>query len=363
MKFVEDFNSYKLNEALGIAESTLFYVDIIKQKVMEEVIDYINDCITLNQKEVKQITIPYREIRRHVTNWEVYKEFPVSEILVDVEIVKKRKDLIKRMKFLTDVIEETPFKVGGYASPFARGRERAAARIKDPVRMTLDHSLLIHMGIEVEYSDNFDLYIHERKLETQIESVILHELNHTYEYYNRKLGGARNMDLALTYASTGKNVMRRPKVIFDYWQYYFTDFIYMSEPHEVRAYIQESKSFVDKLDFESFQKTTMWKVAKYMQEYSYKKFLTKFDRVVEKYNPEYVDKITDVLIKDFIKEYKKHVDEFKETPLIDPEKLSYMTREEFFEYWQNYIRKAGDKIVRGMYRLYAYKRNKEEELY
>ena len=36
MKFVKDFSDYKINEALGIAESTLFYVDIIKQKVMED---------------------------------------------------------------------------------------------------------------------------------------------------------------------------------------------------------------------------------------------------------------------------------------------------------------------------------------
>lgn len=363
MKFVKDFSDYKINEALGIAESTLFYVDIIKQKVMEEVMDYINDTTELNQKEIKHVSIPYRQLRRHVTNWEVYEEFPVSEILVDVEIVKKRKDRLKRMKFLVDVKEEIPFRVGGYASPFARGRERAATRIKDPVRMAVDHSLLIHMGIQVDYSDNFDPYIHERKLETQIESVILHELNHTYEYYNRKMGGAKNIDLALTYASTGENVMKRPKEIFEYWQYYFTDFIYMSEPHEIRAYVQESKSFIDKLDFESFKKTNTWRIAKYMQKYSYKEFLKKFDKVVEKHNPEYVGKMTDMLIKDFIKEYQKFVEEFQEIPSLTPDKLSYMTREEFFEYWEKIIREAGDKIVKNMMRLYAYKKNKEEELY
>lgn len=360
MKFVKGFNNYEINEALGIAEATLFYIDIIKQKVMEEFMDYINEHDEVNDKESSEISISYRELRRCITNWDAYKLFPLSEVLVDVNIVKKNS--INVFKFETTYKEQVPFRVSGYASNFARGRERAATRIKDPVRMNTDHSLLIHMGIDIQYSSLFDLHIHERKLETQIESLILHELNHIYEYYKRRVGGSKEVDLALTYASTGENVMKRPKKIFEFWQYYFTDFIYMSEPHEIRAYVQESKAYIDKLDFESFKKTNMWKVPKYMQEYSYKDFLAKFDKVVQKYNANYVDKMTDMLIKDFIKEYEKHLDEFHEEPYIDPDRLSYMTREEFFKYWEKVIRKAGDKIVRNMLRIYSFKKNKEQEL-
>lgn len=362
MKYIREFNNYKVNEALGIAEATLFYVNVIKSKILEEILDYMDTRPTLDSQEEMEVEIPFTKIRRYINDWTLYIDFPVSEIAVNLKMIKKRPNDVKLKDIDLDHLVQVPFKMGGYASPFARGREKAAARFKDPVKLNTDHSISIHMEIEFEYSANFRMDRHEEKLELKLESVILHELNHVYESYKRKSKGEKEIEYTGTWASIGSNRRRRPKIIFDYWQDNFSDYIYMSEPHEVRAYIQEAKAYVDKLDLFAFQRTSIWKMAKVMQEYDTDKFRKSLDKVVSNYNPEYVGKITDILVKDFIAEYKRLSLEFKEENAISPELLAKMNTDQFFSFWQKKIRKAGTTIVKKMLRLYTYKKDREEEL-
>jgi hypothetical protein len=254
----------------------------------------------------------------------------------------------------------TTFKVGGSAYPFAKGREKEATRVVEPIKMNVDHSLSIHMGLDIEYS-TFSLR-DEKKLEVKVESVLLHELNHLYEFYCRKFNYGKQFGLATTWAAIGPNKRRRPKKIWDYWQYFFTDLIYMAEPHEVRASIQESKAYVDKLELAAFKRTKTWKNAKKMENFSYKNFVEEFNKVIATHNPDYVDKIIDMLIKDFIKEYEDVAEEFKEKPIISISKFRKMSKEGFFEFWEKRIKKAGETIVKGILRLYALKKREEDEI-
>lgn len=216
------------------------------------------------------------------------------------------------------------------------------------------------MGLDVEYS-SFSLR-DEKKLEVKVESVLLHELNHLYEFYCRRFSYGNQLGLATTWAAIGPNKRRRPKKIWDYWQYFFTDLIYMAEPHEVRANIQEAKAYVDKLDLTAFKRTKTWKMAKKMENFSYKNFVKEFNKVIATHNPDYVDKIIDMLVKDFIKEYQDIAEEFKEDTIINIETFKKMSKNEFFEFWEKRIRKAGSTIVKGILRLYAFKKKEEEEI-
>jgi hypothetical protein len=150
MTKIDRFESH-INEALGIAEATLFYVDIIKSRAMIEILDYINDNEDINKKEVHEIRIPYTNIRRFITDWDLYSHFPVSEIVLYLGLIKKERDKLIYMDELGNYVRTT-FKVGGSAYPFAKGREKEATRVVEPIKMNVDHSLSVHMGLDVEYS-------------------------------------------------------------------------------------------------------------------------------------------------------------------------------------------------------------------
>ena len=85
MKRLNKFQSF--NEALGIATSTMFYVDKLTYICIEEFYNYIDRTRPLgpdaDDKESVNIRLNYRDISRLVPNSkkEVYDEFPLSEIL------------------------------------------------------------------------------------------------------------------------------------------------------------------------------------------------------------------------------------------------------------------------------------------
>lgn len=361
MKYINSFDNYKVNETLGIVESTLFYVDLIKSEVQLEILDFIGTSPEIGEIEETKITIPYSDIRRYITDTSLYLDFPVSEIVIELTMIKKSTENVKSRNIDTKEKKQIPFKVGGYASPFATGRENAATRIKDPIRVSMEHNVSLHMGIDFEYSSIFKKDKHDKTLDIKIESVILHELNHLYEYYQRKIKGNPPIELTTTWTSIGSNRNRRPKVIWEYWQTYFTEYVYAAEPHEVRATIQEAKAFVDKLDFNAFKKTNIWKTAKAMENYDYASFKNDINKIITKHNPEYVDKIIDVLVQDFIREYKRLSAEYKEENFVKASTLEKMSTDEFLEFWQNKIKKAGSTIIRKMIRLFTYKKDEEEE--
>lgn len=361
MNHLNNFESY-INEALGIADATIFYQDLISFNVISNILSFIDSNPEVNAKEKNEIVIPYTSIRRFVTDWSIYKYFPVSEIVVYLTMTKKSSDYLSSFKYGKSEKEQVPFKLGGSALPFAVGREKQATRVVDPIKKLTDHSLSIHLELDFLFSDNFIKNRHEKKLETKIESVLLHELNHLYEYYCRKFKGSGKISLSTTYAAIGPNRGRRPKNIWEYWQFYFTDLIYQSEPHEVRAYVQEAKAYVDKLDFKTFKKTNIWESAKMMQTFDYKNFIEKINKVIYKHNPAYVDVMIDRLIKDFIRDYELNLKELKEDPIISLDTLRDMSRDQFFEFWQKKINKAGDTIVRKMIRLYSLKKEEGEDI-
>lgn len=346
--------NFQINEKLGIAESTTFYVDLISNKIFNEFKSFRKKSHRINQKEVIYIIINQPEIEESVTNLPIYLEFPVSNILIDLSIIEKKPSDLQKIRFGRREKSNVVYKVGGFASPF--GRDRASSKIKNPITLMSDHSVSIHMDIEIDFTSGYRPNIHDNKIKLKIETVILHELNHIYEYYKRKINKSPLIDVSLTYAAISSNKMRRPKKVFDYWQSYFTDYIYMSEPHEIRAYIQESKALIDKMEFSNFQKTDIWKIPKYMENYNYKEFQKNINLIIDKYSPKYSSRIIDLLREDFIKSYKEKLEEWKESPIISLDNLEKMDNEEFFKFWENIIRKAGKSIIRGMIRLYTYKK-------
>jgi hypothetical protein len=354
MKRLDKFQSF--NEALGVATSTMFYADRLTYICIEEFYKYIDRTRPLgsdvDDKDSVDIRLNYRDIARSLPSHKKseHYNFPLSEILITIDFSKRGENKIGGSSYM----------IGGYASPFAKGRERQATRFKDAVRQNVDHSLSIHMGIEMIYDSNFrkistDFYQFEKThLFKKVKSVIVHELNHIYEYYNRKIRGSKPISTSLTWASIGENIYDVPKPLFDFWQSDFTDYIYCSEKHEMNAQVQEAKTFVDLYTFERFRRTDLWKSAKFMQRWSFEEFKTDFSKksLNQGLDPEEsLNKMKDM----FCDEYIKLVSEWKEEPSLDPEKLKRMSVNSFFNFFQKRFEESGTKLVRNYCRLYALK--------
>ncbi len=360
MKKIDLFKDFKVNEAMGIAHATTFYVNRMVYIAIDELYKFVDRTRNMGRdvahKDSVDIVIGYSAIRSMMSTKDLdhYKDFPVSEIIITFDLSKRTSSQMTRDG------EEYKFMVGGYASPFARGRETHATRIVDPIKQSVDHSLSVHLGIELIYgplfrkiNTSFPLF-EDTKLFKKIESVILHEMNHLYEIYNRKMNRASLYTTALTWSSIGENVYGVPKLLFDLWRNNFTNLIYYSEPHEVNAQVQEAKTWVDRMNFNRFKsECILWKSATKMEQWDYKKFVSEFtESAIENgFDKSLIDFMKDK----FIEVYINNTTEWKEFPSIDPWKLKRSSTDDFFKIFENKIKKSGKKLVRNFARLYALK--------
>jgi uncharacterized protein YutE (UPF0331/DUF86 family)/predicted Zn-dependent protease with MMP-like domain len=356
---IKDFNSY-INEALGIADPTLFCVDISVNRIFAEILDIIDSDPEEEKTQVKEIVINYSDIKGYVDDWNKWKLFPVSEIKVDLQVTKKPMKEVEKLKPGSDEeYHSVPFRMGAYASPFAKGREKMATRFKDQIKFSVDHTLSIHFGIDLDYSDllsyskNREKY--EEDLNDTLENILLHEINHLYEYYSRKMRGRGEMETTLTYIAVGDNVHRRPKAAWKYWSNFLLYYIYMAEPHEIRAYTQECKSLVKNLKFKEFKEHKMYKEVESMKNFDEEKFVERFRQIISRVNPDNPNKTISLFISDFKKDYRKILAEYKEKGRLSPGALDRMSDTQFLRYWGKKIREAGKILQRRILRLYSYK--------
>ena len=363
MKQLNSFDKFPINESLGIAEATMFYTKRLTNIVIDEFYKYVDRTRSLGDDVVDtqsiDIRIPYRQLYPLIPSnkRDIYEKFPLSEIIMTIDFCKKTS---KEMFSMSDDIE-VGYMIGGYASNFAKGREKYATRFVDPIRQNTDHSLSIHFGVGVNYGPKFKkisqgLPLFEKThLFKKIESVIAHELNHLYEYYNRKLSGVGKFGLSMTWASIGDNIYGVPKQVYDYWQNYFTDYIYQAEPHEINAQSQEAMVYVEKLPFDRFRNTKTWKSGKNMQNFDYKEFINGFGKIITD-NRLNKSGTIDHMVSIFKKDYENLVAEYEENPKIKPAYLNRMSTEEFFNFFQKEINNAGNTLIRNFCRLYALKK-------
>lgn len=352
MKLITQYQNFSINEAMGVAEPTQFYLQRLTYLVIDKLYEFSDEMRAskiskTDEPTIVEITMNYRDIKYLIPRdkEEFYLDFPLSQIILHLELSKDKMS----EKYL----------VGGSAYPFARSREKYATRFKPEIKQAVNHTISIFMGVEVIIGQNFrkinqDFDMFENThLFKKIESVISHELNHLYEFYRRRISGAKSISTSMTWASIGKNVYGVSEEIFDYWQSEFTDLIYESENPEINAQTQEAKTYVDRMNFEKFRKTNFWKKAKLMQEYSVDEFLIGLRNKFESENIP-LSKIKDM--KDnFVLEYERLVRESKEKPYLKPEFLEKMSENDFYKFFEKRIKESGTKLIKNYCRLFALK--------
>jgi hypothetical protein len=169
----------------------------------------------------------------------------------------------------------------------------------------------------------------------------------------------------LSISHSDKNKWGIPNDIYKYWSDNFVFLFYLSEPYEVNAQVQEASYFAIKYGMDSVKETKAWKYSEIMSKFSADEFIKNLDSRIENYIDENSEEktalYTGVLskpIKERLKSmwlsvYKKTVDELKEKPKVDINKLEKNNCDFFIKYMtKNLVNPAGKKIKTKLAKLY-----------
>lgn len=172
----------------------------------------------------------------------------------------------------------------------------------------------------------------------QIKSVISHELNHAFVHIKGITGKlkAKNLNLSnkFTQAEINSLIEKTPALKV------FVKMIYLANPYEVQARVQQSASELEHVN-EKTAKDTISALLQYNP--------LRDAKIMIAYNLNEINKTDKVTLETFIKKFNDNIKSFskEENP-----KTIYET-EKFFNYWVNVINNAGDKLARKIYKLVA----------
>ena len=327
-----------LSEDAGVNRASITYSNIMLQKIVP-----VLDKFVENKKPgVTKIKIGLSDISEVWRgDLEGYIDFPVSEIRIDVN------------KKIFPKNYQDEYTTGGGAEQIEPNSTSQSYLTTPPdslpkyIKKEIDATVNAKFDIDIHIRSDFD----KNKIDEVINDLrdtILHETNHMLEFFKKSEKGLGYVDVSLG-LSGGKNY-NIPADIFQIWQEFQT-FVYYSEPHEMRAMVQEMYSLRIRLPFDEFKKHRYYIASKLMQEFDAD---TMFDVLVDKiesYNPDYLIPILTNLWKWFINDYYQITHVLKISP---NKKIDNTTNVlDLMKVLQPRINKSGQTLQRNFNRLYS----------
>lgn len=316
-------------EKLGVSEETLKYSDILMKYVKEKFQDfYSNDVSKFEEKlEFEE------EIALAVTD-----KYPITKIELLVTF-----DKISNEEF-----------TNRFPTISSRGKHFTTTGACEDFEETEDGKSLLK--IEVSGIINEDKFDDVDGLEIELESGLIHELNHSFEGYNRYKKGKPVIPTSVTYA-LDINAADVTDSVWNIWWKEFGYYIYWTERHELNAMTQDAYPYTNKYSFDEMKrKSPSW---------DFYQRLSSFDPVLFKQT--LVDEIKksmpgrdpeEVLIemKDGLADnIRKFLDGEENGPdtSIDPILIKKLSVDDFFKYFDKRIKKGAEILRRGIIRHYA----------
>lgn len=331
-----------VNEKVGVAIPSTKYTGIISDKVKGMLSEFLlSDDKSLSEDVIIDSVDIFSVIQ--MMDLEAYRKFPVVgiELLLDFNKVNS-----------IDTQKGGDWSVGGAANPFGHRNWKSYSRLSEPIIEDSDHGIIIKVDISIDITKKFkDVEL----LDDDINSTIWHELNHLYEKYNRflNIGGRvlnRSLKTALSYSDY--NSWKIKKEIFTFWNRNFLYYIYLSEPYEINARVQELAYYVIKYGFDYIKDKDDFDYARKLKEFNSDTFISELMSVIsEHYSEQESEYIMNRLKRMFISEYKKTLSENNETPTINLSKIEKMSFEEFINFFQRRFNISGDRFFRRISKL------------
>jgi len=356
-----NFNQFsKINEKVGIAEATILYTDVVFDKVWNTFREFHTSGEGFLEEKIE---IPYREFYKKIKDRDLYSKFPVVDILLFVNFTKLPTDTFNG-KYTSAASNRKKHVVGGWSSRFGHKNWEGYSTIKQPIKTITDHGISVSIGVDVIVSKDFNIGTYWKKLVDDINECIWHELNHSYEYYQRLISGngplwKRSPRLAVTFADD--NRWRISSKIHKYWSNNFTYYLYSSEPYELNAQVQEAGYFVKRYGIDSLKDTSAWQYATSMENFNADEFIKGLEEVIRDDGKD-VKSTKENLKKMWLGEYRKFLKENDEDPTINDKLVERLDCEGFVKLMAKRLNKAGRKLKIKLGKLYAFDKTSESKI-
>jgi hypothetical protein len=350
------FNQYIL-EKLGVSKASLQFVEFLNDRCLSSFEEFMDSNMRKLDNHIDKI--PYSLIKSYIKDRDVYSQFPVVGFEL-VYLFTKMTDKQFTKKYPTSK-NGSVMAVGGWAAGFGNKNWKWYSKMTEPKKELTDKGILVQIGIEISINkEKFDLNNTEqfRLLKDNIDSTMYHELNHSFEHYQRTLKGdktkfvwERSFSTALTYAA--ENKYKFPKFVFKFWEQNFLDYIYLSEEHELRSNIQEMAYFLKTYPERDIKDFVIYKNAQYMQSFDgynfYHKLLKKISEHESYKGQESI--IAERLKKMWVDVYMRECKSQKSEPIISEATLEKMTCEEFIKFWGKKFKENGNYLKKKIFKL------------
>ncbi len=341
MKNIKKFEHF-LNEALGISEPSLLYLDFLTNYIYSTFEDFYSEN---TKRDTIKLRLNWPLIKGHITTKDklLFDSFPIKEF--DLKLSLKKIALG----------EDGRFSIGGGMWPISvKSGSKLYSSIKKDRQgkfyLCAKMDIIININDKIFTDDNLEeLYI-------DLKATIAHELNHAYEHYKR-VGNPVNLDKAMDPFIGIVNMYNPDKSqisvdLYDKW-IEFCNLLYKSDPHEVNAMTQEMLIYLEdnKLDQETVKENNIWLSAEEMIDFDYEYFYDELleladgdSKKIELLKNTFIDKMSREL-----KNYKmvgksKHdVDRIKNQPAIT-----------FMKDYGKVINNSGNRLKRNIIRLFSY---------
>jgi len=331
-----------LKEDRGISRISGIYSNI----VYEAIAPYVDEMIK-NRENIKQIIIINPQyIQNDIIGYEDdFLDYPVQKITVNLSLVNGK----------VPPSHPQGFDTSGAMYPFGKKKDGMSYVTK---RYDVNFSEKILDGLSVVTELVMDLSItldskrfrdmETPKLKLELMSVIIHELNHGYEFWMRY---QNKIDNDLKYALSYIELNKKPFTNKVYKKLNkFLYLLYWSLPYEQNAKVQELYPYVLKFGVNELKDFIQYKNIKDMVNFNADEF---YNELVSLIPDRQMDKVLDTTLKEFIKSYKKSHKEMDE--VLDDNVINKSNIRDIFKYYEKTIKNGGENMRRKILRLYSLK--------
>jgi hypothetical protein len=331
-----------LKEDRGISRITGIYSNI----VYEAIDPYVDEMIKNRENQKQIIIITPQYIQDDISGFEDdFLDYPVQKITINLSLT------------IGKVPPSHPqgFDTGGGMYPFGKKKD-GVSYITKRYDVNFSEKILDDLSVIAELVMDLSIILDSKrfreneipKLKLELMSVIIHELNHGYEFWMRYQNKVDNdLKLALSYIEFNKKPFTK-KVYKKLNKFLYL--LYWSLPYEQNAKVQELYPYVLNYDVNELKELSQFKNVKDMVNFNADQF---YNELVSLIPDKQINKVLNTSLKEFINAYKKSHKDMGE--ILDDDVIKKSSIRDIFKYYEKTINNGGENMRKKILRLYSLK--------
>lgn len=353
---IKRYNEY-IKERVGFADPTAAYIRIIFDHMKYMITDLYSKSPD-EQKLSFVLSDLFLKKKMSSKEKELTIDFPVRKFFINFKFTKNDLELWNH--------SESTYGTSAMCYEFTKlNKEITPTSRKSGIFTDEDGNISIHARLDfsVTLSDHFVMNNETlKKIYIELESTISHELNHLYDSYSRiskNIDKTGELELSKDIdAFIGVVKLQNPnpeiisKDLFDEW-IDFTYLIYYSEPHEINAVSQESRSYIK--NGIPLDKISGWDIQRKLNEFNRENFIKKMTELAGGDESK-----LELLKSDFAERFRRLL--VSQGKLINgvyntKHNMDFMMKSSFRKFVNHFgriITKAGKRLKRNILRMNSY---------